>query len=61
MEDVYGGTFRLFGKVLKRLGHLQRRGRSDLDRVEGAMTDDTKMVWLESPTNRSCASSTSTP
>jgi cystathionine gamma-synthase len=52
MEDVYGGTFRLFDKVLKRYG-LTFTGvdASDVDKVEGAMTGDTKMVWLESPTN----------
>jgi cystathionine gamma-lyase len=52
MEDVYGGTFRLFDKVLKRYG-LSFTGvdASDVDRVESAMTDKTRMVWLESPTN----------
>jgi len=52
MEDVYGGTFRLFDKVLKRYG-LTFTGvdASDVDKVESAMTDRTKMVWLESPTN----------
>jgi cystathionine beta-lyase/cystathionine gamma-synthase len=52
MEDVYGGTFRLFDKVLKRYG-LEFSGvdASDLDVVERAMTPRTKMLWLESPTN----------
>src|SRR5215470_16929479 len=52
MEDVYGGTFRLFDKVLKRYGlQFTAIDASDLDVVEGAMTDRTRMVWLESPTN----------
>ena len=52
MEDVYGGTFRLFDKVLKRFGlTFTAIDASDVDKVEGAMTGDTKMVWLESPTN----------
>jgi cystathionine gamma-lyase len=52
MEDVYGGTFRLFDKVLKRYG-LTFTGvdASDVDKVESAMSDRTRMVWLESPTN----------
>ena len=52
MEDVYGGTFRLFDKVLKRYG-LSFTGidASDIDVVEKALTEKTRMVWLESPTN----------
>lgn len=52
MEDVYGGSFRLFDKVLKRYG-LTFTGidATDLDVVEKALTDKTRMVWLESPTN----------
>jgi cystathionine beta-lyase/cystathionine gamma-synthase len=52
MEDVYGGTFRLFDKVLKRYGiSFTAVDASDVDKVEGAMTGHTKMMWLESPTN----------
>jgi cystathionine beta-lyase/cystathionine gamma-synthase len=52
MEDVYGGTFRLFDKVLKRYGlTFSAVDAADVDAVEGAMTDRTRMVWLESPTN----------
>ena len=52
MEDVYGGSFRLFDKVLRRFGlTFTPIDASDLDAVEGAMTDGTRMVWLESPTN----------
>ncbi len=52
MEDVYGGTFRLFDKVLKRYG-LEFTGidATDLDVVESTMTSRTRMLWLESPTN----------
>ncbi len=52
MEDVYGGTFRLFDKVLKRYG-LEFTGidATDLDVVERSITDRTRMLWLESPTN----------
>ncbi len=52
MEDVYGGTFRLFDKVLKRFGlDFSAVDASDIDAVERSMTANTRMVWLESPTN----------
>ena len=52
MEDVYGGTFRLFDKVLKRFGlTFTAVDATDVERVEDAMTPSTRMVWLESPTN----------
>jgi cystathionine beta-lyase/cystathionine gamma-synthase len=52
MEDVYGGTFRLFDKVLKRYGlEFTPIDASDLDVVERSLTDRTRMLWLESPTN----------
>ena len=52
MEDVYGGSFRLFDKVLKRFGlTFTPIDASDLDAVEHSMTPATRMMWLESPTN----------
>ena len=52
MEDVYGGTFRLFDKVLKRFGlEFSAVDAADVDAVEKSMTERTRMVWLESPTN----------
>lgn len=52
MEDVYGGTFRLFDKVLRRYGlEFSAVDASDLDAVEKSITAKTRMVWLESPTN----------
>jgi cystathionine beta-lyase/cystathionine gamma-synthase len=52
MEDVYGGTYRLFDKVLKRYGlDFSAVDASDLDAVERSITQATKLVWLESPTN----------
>jgi cystathionine gamma-lyase len=52
MEDVYGGTFRLFDKVLKRFGlEFIAIDASDLDAVERALQPRTRMLWLESPTN----------
>ncbi len=52
MEDVYGGTFRLFDKVMKRYGlTFSAVDAADLDAVEKSVTPQTRMVWLESPTN----------
>ncbi|HXI95021.1 MAG TPA: cystathionine gamma-synthase [Candidatus Acidoferrum sp.] len=52
MEDVYGGTYRLFDKVLKRYGlTFSAVDAGDLDAVERSITAATRLVWLESPTN----------
>jgi len=51
-DDLYGGTVRLFDKVLAPLGVVGRRhDLSDLDAVEKAITPKTKMIWFETPTN----------
>ena len=52
MEDVYGGTFRLFDKVLKRYGlTFSAVDAGDMDAVERSITPATRLLWLESPTN----------
>jgi cystathionine gamma-synthase len=52
MEDVYGGTYRLFDKVMRRFGvTFTAVDASDLDKVEAAITPATRLVWLESPSN----------
>jgi cystathionine gamma-lyase len=51
-EDVYGGTFRLFDKVFRRYGlTFTAVDPTDTDAIAAAMTDRTRLVWLESPTN----------
>jgi cystathionine gamma-synthase len=51
-DDAYGGTFRLFARVLERWGLRWTAARiSDVDAVRVAMTDRTKVVWVETPTN----------
>ena len=51
-DNTYGGTFRLFDKVLTRYGlHFSFVDTSDLLAVERAFTPATKMVFLETPTN----------
>jgi cystathionine gamma-lyase len=52
-DDVYGGTFRLFDKVRQRSAGL-RFSYADLTNPENllaALRPDTKLVWVETPTN----------
>ncbi len=53
MDDIYGGTFRLFERVRKRTAGLQFSfvDLTDLAALEAAITPQTKMVWIETPTN----------
>jgi cystathionine beta-lyase/cystathionine gamma-synthase len=51
-DDVYGGTARLFNRVLTRYGFtFTAVDARDPEAVHEAMTERTRMVWLESPTN----------
>ncbi|MBV9421218.1 MAG: aminotransferase class I/II-fold pyridoxal phosphate-dependent enzyme, partial [Alphaproteobacteria bacterium] len=52
-DDLYGGSFRLFDKVRKRSAGLQMTlvDLSDLGAVERAIRPETKMIWVETPTN----------
>jgi cystathionine gamma-lyase/cystathionine beta-lyase/cystathionine gamma-lyase/homocysteine desulfhydrase len=51
-DNTYGGTFRLFDKVLRRYQlSFTYVDTSDLDQVERAMTPATKMLFVETPTN----------
>ncbi len=51
-DDLYGGTYRLFTKVAERRGLQFSFVRAqDPSAVDAAMTDRTKLVWLETPTN----------
>lgn len=51
-NDVYGGTYRLFMKVFARYGlTFSWVDLADLDAVRAALTPQTKMLWLETPTN----------
>jgi len=52
--DLYGGTYRLVDKVLSRWGlEYTMVDQSDLDAVEAAVRPDTKLIWVETPTNPS--------
>ena len=51
-NDVYGGTYRLFEKVYARYGlRFSWIDLSDPANLEAALTAQTRMLWLESPTN----------
>ncbi|MGV6851898.1 MAG: trans-sulfuration enzyme family protein [bacterium] len=53
MDDLYGGTFRLFTKVRERSAGLQFNfvDLSQTNQIEQAITNKTKMIWIETPTN----------
>jgi cystathionine gamma-lyase len=53
MDDVYGGTFRLFERVRRRSAGLDFSwiDLTDPAKFEAAITPKTKMVWIETPTN----------
>lgn len=51
-DDVYGGTFRIFDKVYKQLGiEVTMVDLSDLNKAREAFRPNTKLLWMESPTN----------
>ena len=55
MDDVYGGTYRLFEKVRRDSANLSFSyvDLRDPKKFEEAITPETKLVWLETPTNPS--------
>ena len=51
-DDVYGGTFRVISKVLNRFGiDSTFVDTGDLSNVEAAIKENTKAIFLETPTN----------
>lgn len=51
-DDVYGGTYRQYDKVFKQFGITYTRAdMTDMNALESAFTANTKLVWLETPTN----------
>ncbi len=53
MDDLYGGTHRLFNKVKMRSAGLQftYADLTKLDNLKAAVTEQTKLIWIETPTN----------
>ena len=51
-DDLYGGSFRLFDKVIRHNGiEFSFVDMTSIENVSNAITDKTKMVWIETPTN----------
>ena len=51
-NDVYGGTFRLVNRIMAELGiKFTAVDTANSDALKAAMTPETKMVYLESPSN----------
>lgn len=51
-DDAYGGTYRLFARVAERWGlRWSSAPLHDLDAVEAALRPETRLLWVETPTN----------
>lgn len=51
-DDLYGGTYRLFSRILPKRGiNVRYVDFSDLDAVAAAVNSSTRLVYLETPTN----------
>lgn len=51
-DDIYGGSFRIFTHIYSKLGiTIKYVDATNADNVQDAITERTKLVWLESPTN----------
>lgn len=53
MDDLYGGTFRLFDKVKTRTSNLNFSfvDMTDIQAIEAAIRPETRMIWVETPSN----------
>ncbi len=52
VDDIYGGSYRLFNSVYEQFGiKVTYVDTSDTEKVFNAITPNTKLIWLESPTN----------
>lgn len=53
LDDLYGGTFRLFDKVKTRSSNLSFSfiDMTDMDKIEAAITPKTRLIWVETPSN----------
>jgi cystathionine beta-lyase len=52
VDDIYGGAFRLFTHIYQRFGiKIKYVDTPNADNVSDAITPETKLIWIESPTN----------
>ena len=51
-SDLYGGTYRLYTKIFSRYGiKFHFIGMENAADIENYMTENTKLIWVETPTN----------
>lgn len=51
-DDIYGGTYRLFNEVMKEFGlEFTFLRMDDGERIEEAIRPNTRMIWMETPSN----------
>lgn len=52
VDDIYGGAFRLFTQVYEKFGiKVNYTDTTNAENVFNAITPDTKLIWLETPSN----------
>ena len=52
VDDIYGGAFRLFTQVYQKFGiRVRYVDTTDVHRIQEALTKNTKLIWIETPTN----------
>ena len=52
VDDIYGGAFRLFTHVYEKFGiKVNYTDTTNIENVFNAVTPQTKLIWLETPTN----------
>ena len=51
-NDMYGGTYRLFSKLFEKFGiRFSYINQQDVKNISDAITNNTKLIWIETPTN----------
>ena len=51
-NDLYGGSYRLFTSIFKKFGiKFHFIGMENADNIEAFVNDNTKLIWVETPTN----------
>lgn len=52
MDDLYGGTYRMFTRIYQDMGiKFHFVDMNDLDKFQSLINENTKLVWVETPTN----------
>ena len=51
-NDLYGGSYRIFTKIFENFGiKFQFVGMENADKIENYISEKTKLIWVETPTN----------